>query len=126
MSQIPNYEGLKRLAREKRAQYSVQTGTLNLIVVRKIYSTERIRIDSWKFPHTIRAAYMCDDSDPSVAISNTLPREPKLFSLVHELKHHFMDRILIENGQIRCGDYNENQAIEIGAEVFAAEFIYPE
>jgi len=25
-----------------------------------------------------------------------------------------------------CGDYNENQTIEIGAEVFAAEFIYPE
>ena len=69
---------------------------------------------------------MCDDSDPSVAINKTLPREPKLFSLVHELKHHYVDRELIENGKIKCGDYNANQAIEIGAEVFAAEFIYPE
>src|SRR6478735_7171325 len=110
MNRISNYEALKQLAREKRAQYGVQTGTLNLVVVRKIYSAEGIRIDSWKFPRTIRAAYMCDDSDPSVAISNTLPREPKLFSLVHELKHHYTDRELIENGQIRCGDYNENQA----------------
>jgi Zn-dependent peptidase ImmA (M78 family) len=126
MNRISNYEALKQLAREKRAQYGVQTGTLNLLVVRKIYGAEGIRIDSWKFPRTIRAAYMCDDSDPSVAISNTLPREPKLFSLVHELKHHYLDRELIENGQIRCGDYNENQAIEVGAEVFAAEFIYPE
>jgi Zn-dependent peptidase ImmA (M78 family) len=126
MSQIPNYEAMKQLAREKRAHYGVQTETLNLVVVRKIYSTEGIRIDPWKFPRTIRAAYMCDDSDPSVAISKTLPREPKLFSLVHELKHHFVDRELIENGQIRCGDYNETQIIEIGAEVFAAEFIYPE
>jgi Zn-dependent peptidase ImmA (M78 family) len=126
MNSLPNYEALKRLAREKRAHYGVQTETLNLVVVRKIYSAEGIRIDPWKFPQTIRAAYMCDDSDPSVAINKTLPREPKLFSLVHELKHHYMDRELIENGQIRCGDYNENQVIEIGAEVFAAEFIYPE
>jgi Zn-dependent peptidase ImmA (M78 family) len=27
---------------------------------------------------------------------------------------------------LQCGDYNANQVIEIGAEVFAAEFIYPE
>lgn len=30
------------------------------------------------------------------------------------------------NGQIECGDYNANEVIEKGAEVFAAEFIYPE
>ncbi len=29
-------------------------------------------------------------------------------------------------GGIRCGGYNANQQIEIGAEVFAAEFIFPE
>jgi Zn-dependent peptidase ImmA (M78 family) len=122
----PNYESLKELARKKRAQYDVTTEALNLIVVRKIYSAEGIRIDNWKFPRTIRAAYMSDDADPSVAINETLPREPRLFSLVHELKHHYVDRLKIERGQIKCGDYNENQAIEIGAEVFAAEFIYPE
>ncbi|MDR5728481.1 MAG: ImmA/IrrE family metallo-endopeptidase [Terriglobia bacterium] len=110
----------------KRAQYGVTTEALNLIVVRKIYSDEGIRIDNWTFPRTIRAAYMSDDADPSVAINQTLPREPRLFSLVHELKHHYVDRLKIEQGQIKCGDYNENQAIEIGAEVFAAEFIYPE
>lgn len=27
---------------------------------------------------------------------------------------------------MHCGDYNRNEPIEIGAEVFAAEFIYPE
>lgn len=122
----PNYASLKELARAKRAQYGVTTEALNLIVVRKIYSDEGIRIDNWKFPRTIRAAYMSDDADPSVAINKTLPREPRLFSLVHELKHHYVDRLKIEQGQIKCGDYNENQVIEIGAEVFAAEFIYPE
>jgi Zn-dependent peptidase ImmA (M78 family) len=126
MSAYPNYESLKRLAQQKRIDYSVTTPTLNLIVVRTIYRSEGIRIDPWKFPSAIRAAYMCDDSDPSVAINKTLPREPKLFSLVHEWKHHLLDQQLIENGKIRCGDYNANQTIEVGAEVFAAEFIYPE
>ena len=126
MSIIPSYEALKDLARRKRSEYGVLTTALNLLVVRKIYKAENIRIDSWEFPRTIRAVYMCDDGDPSVAINNTLPREPKLFSLVHELKHHYVDQQLIENGEIRCGDYNQRQEIEIGAEVFAAEFIYPE
>jgi hypothetical protein len=27
---------------------------------------------------------------------------------------------------VTCGDYNENELVEKGAEVFAAEFIYPE
>jgi Zn-dependent peptidase ImmA (M78 family) len=34
-------------------------------------------------------------------------------------------RSSLENGQIRCGDYNANELIEKAAEVFAAEFIYP-
>jgi len=55
-----------------------------------------------------------------------LPDEPKLFALVHELKHHYRDRELLGSGIIMCGDYNANELIEKGAEVFAAEFIYPE
>jgi Zn-dependent peptidase ImmA (M78 family) len=108
MISTPNYEVLKRLARQKRAEYGVITEKLNLSVVRRIYGAEGIRIDSWEFPRTIRAAYMSGDADPSVAINKALPREPKLFSLVHELKHHYVDRQLIEDGKIRCGDYNEN------------------
>lgn len=126
MAAAPSYEALTDLARQKRIQHAVTTGTLNLLVVRRIYKAEQIRVDNWKFPRTVRAAYMSDDAGPSVAINRALPREPKLFSLIHELKHHYVDRRLIEDGQIRCGSYNENQAIEIGAEVFAAEFIYPE
>jgi Zn-dependent peptidase ImmA (M78 family) len=69
---------------------------------------------------------MCDDDDPSVLVNKSLPEEPRLFSLVHELEHHYTDRLLIEGSKIQCDDYNANQAIEVGAEVFAAEFIYPE
>jgi Zn-dependent peptidase ImmA (M78 family) len=51
---------------------------------------------------------------------------PRLFALVHELKHHYVDQESIRGGELKCGDYNANQIIEKGAEVFAAEFIYPE
>ncbi len=120
------YDDVKILADKKRNLYSVTTENLNLNVVRRIYKEEGIKIDHWKFGRTVRAVYMCDDGDPSVAVNEALPREPKLFSLVHELKHHYLDRNLIENGAIKCGDYNANKLIEKTAEVFAAEFIYPE
>lgn len=120
------YDEVKILAQNKRDLYGVTTDTLNLQLLRKIYKEEGIKIDHWKFGRTIRAVYMCDDGDPSVAVNESLPREPKLFSLVHELKHHYLDRNQIENGTIKCGDYNANELIEKTAEVFAAEFIYPE
>ena len=36
------------------------------------------------------------------------------------------DRPTILKGLYTCGAYNENEMVEIGAEVFSAEFIYPE
>lgn len=69
---------------------------------------------------------MCTDNVCSVAIRKDLPDEPKLFALVHELKHHWADRNLMEAELLSCGSYNENELIEKAAEVFAAEFIYPE
>lgn len=121
-----SYEALKSLARQKRLEHNVSTGELGLQKVRQIYKAECVVIDSWDLPRRIRAVYMCDDDDPSVLVNKTLPKEPRLFSLVHELKHHYTDRSLIASGKIKCGDYNANEEIEIGAEVFAAEFIYPE
>lgn len=120
------YDGLKTLAREKRREYGVATRELGLKKVREIYKHEGIAIDYLGLSSKIRAIYMCEDGDPSVAVNKQLPLVPKLFSLVHELKHHYVDKQEIEQGKIRCGDYNANRVIEIGAEVFAAEFIYPE
>jgi Zn-dependent peptidase ImmA (M78 family) len=104
----------------------VATETLNLNVIRRIYGDEGIRIDKWDFSPSIRAVYMCDDGDISVAVSRKLPREPYMFALVHELKHHFTDIPLLQGGKLKCGDYNANELIEKSAEVFAAEFIFPE
>ena len=69
---------------------------------------------------------MCADDECSVALQENIPYEPKLFALIHELKHHYKDRAALGSGVISCGDYDANELIEKGAEVFAAEFIYPE
>jgi Zn-dependent peptidase ImmA (M78 family) len=126
MSRNAYYEGLKALAREKRVVHQVSTKAFGLAEARKIYKAEGIRIDYWQLPYKIKALYMCADGDCSVAIQRTLPDEPKLFALIHELKHHYCDREALGDGVIHCGDYNVDEHIEIGAEVFAAEFIYPE
>ncbi len=120
------YAVLKALAAEKRAAYNAVTQSIGLQFVRAIYKAEGVTIDLWDLPARIRGAYMCDDGDPSVLINRNLPKEPRLFAMVHELKHHFCDRAGIAKGQIKCGDYNANEATEIGAEIFSAEFIFPE
>lgn len=126
MSRDAYFEELKELAREKRKLHRVETAAFGLREVRIIYQTEGIRIDYWPLPSKIKAIYMCADGDYSVAVQRNLPDEPKLFALVHELKHHYRDQETIIEGMIHCGDYNANELIEKGAEVFAAEFIYPE
>lgn len=126
MSRRAYYEGLLKLAREKRLEHGVDTADFGLREIRAIYKREGIRIDHWPLPYKVKALYMCDDDSPSVALQKRIPNEPKLFALVHELKHHFCDRQALGVGVIHCGDYDANELIEKGAEVFAAEYIYPE
>ena len=126
MNRSQYYLQMRQLASEKREKYGVVTSEITIPFIKKIYKEEGVKVDYRELPPKIRAAYFCDEDDCSVLINKKLPREPKLFSLVHELKHHYVDRDVIEDGQIQCGDYNANEVIEIGAEVFAAEFIFPE
>ncbi len=123
---MAKYDAVIELAKAKRIEHSISTSGLNLSTIRRLYKAEGVRIDKWSFGSKIRAVYMFEDGYASVAIKDGMPREPTLFSLAHELKHHFLDRELIRNGSIKCGDYNANETIEKAAEVFAAEFIYPE
>lgn len=116
---------MKLLAAEKRQKYSIATASLGLKKIREVYKAEGVAIDLWKTSYKIRAMYMCDGGDPSVLVNRNLPTEPRIFAMVHELKHHYCDQTALKNGQIRCGDYNANEVIEKAAEVFAAEFIYP-
>jgi Zn-dependent peptidase ImmA (M78 family) len=126
MTRDEYFEGLKALAREKRKYHAVRTDSFGLREIRQIYKIEGIRIDPWPLPPKIKAMYMCADGDFSVAVQRSLPDEPKLFALAHELKHHYVDQEHIANGVVHCGDYNRNEILEVGAEVFAAEFIFPE
>ena len=119
------YEAMKLLAAEKRLKYSIATASLGLKRIREVYKAEGVAIDLWETSYKIRAMYMCDGGDPSVLVNRNLPTEPRLFAMVHELKHHYSDQTALKKGQIRCGDYNANEVIEKAAEVFAAEFIYP-
>jgi len=126
LSRTEYYEAMKRLAAEKREQYSLNTEKLGLQRMRELYKSEGITIDLWKTSQKIRAVYMCDGGDPSVLVNRGLPEIPRLFAMAHELKHHYCDQSALNNGKIQCGDYNANEVIEKAAEVFAAEFIYPE
>jgi Zn-dependent peptidase ImmA (M78 family) len=127
VSRSQYYEDLRALAREKRTEHAVVTPSLNLRFVQQIYRKEGVTIDQLELKgRKIKAAYYCDNDDCSVLLSKNLPREPKLFALAHELKHHYRDQTLIRGGKLLCGDYNAHELVEKGAEVFAAEFIYPE
>lgn len=117
---------MRRLAREKRELYSLSTPDITLGRIRKIYQQEDIVIDSC--PGTLlklKAAYFHDQYGCSVLLNMKLPEAPRLFAMIHELKHHYEDRHRLQC--FTCQDvYDSSPLIEIGAEVFAAEFIFPE
>ena len=118
------YEEMKALAREVRAKYGLHGPRILKSDINRIYRDQGIRVDPW--PHklkVLRGAYFNDDLGPSVMIAKGLPDEPKIFTLAHELKHHLKDRDL---GIAYCAPSNGFRVIEIGAEVFAAELIFPE
>jgi Zn-dependent peptidase ImmA (M78 family) len=126
VSRAAYYEGMQELARTKRIEHRVDTASFGLRELRAIYRLEGIRLDNYPLPRKIKALYMCDGGHCTVAYQESLPYEPRLFSLVHELKHHYCDQQRLGAGVIHCGDYDANELIEKGAEVFAAEFIYPQ
>jgi Zn-dependent peptidase ImmA (M78 family) len=71
----------------------------------------------------LRGAYFSDEIGATVMLAKGLPEDPMVFTMGHELKHHLVDRDLALS---YCDASNESDPIEIGAEIFAAELIYPE
>ncbi|MHB8858304.1 MAG: ImmA/IrrE family metallo-endopeptidase [Thermoleophilia bacterium] len=125
MSTNEYYRSLETLANLKRQEHEInEDNRMSLSLMRKVYRKEGVRIDTApRRLKKVRAAYFCDDGDYSVLISPHLPNEPKLFSLGHELKHHLVDQDLMI---IYCFDVtSQSDRVEIGAEIFAAEFIFP-
>ena len=56
-------------------------------------------------------------------LAGGLPDEPTIFTMAHELKHHLVDS---KSASILCRTNEQTRRVEVGAEVFAAELIYPE
>lgn len=122
MNRYAYYEEMKRRARELRAEYQFTTPRVRLSDLRRIYRAEGIRIDLWDAKlKNLRGAYFRDETGISVMISKRLPPEQRIFTMGHELKHHFVDGV-----ETNCQNLQQRDEIEIGAEVFAAELIFPE
>jgi Zn-dependent peptidase ImmA (M78 family) len=130
MNRKAYYRKMQALALEVRKRHGLRRADISIKQMWRVYRAEGIeRIDFWPNLRHIRAAYFNDECGVSVMLAKGLPDEPTIFSMAHELKHHLVDRDLMvtlcepADNAIIADDRN---AIEIGAEVFAAEFIHPE
>jgi Zn-dependent peptidase ImmA (M78 family) len=118
------YEQMKMRARETRVQYDLDTPRVLRSDLRRIFKDQGVRVDLWPYKFkAVRGAYLNDDVGATVMLAKGLPEDPMVFTMAHELKHHLEDR---QRSLALCGDQNVQHHIEIGAEVFAAELIFPE
>ena len=124
MSRSIYYEKMKALAREERQKFGWSSPRVLKSHLRRAYKAYDIRIDLWPYPlKVIRGAYFNDKYGVSVLLNRNLPNDPLIFTMAHELKHHLVD---FDLSYMYCSEYNVDEPIEIGAEVFAAELIFPE
>lgn len=124
MLRLQYYDELKALARQTRQRFNLVSPRVLRSDLRRIYKTEGITIDLWPFRlKKLRGAYFSDEIGSTVMLAKGLPEDPMVFTMCHELKHHLVDRHLSLS---YCDASNESDPIEIGAEIFAAELIYPE
>jgi hypothetical protein len=130
MSRSRYYESMKELARKTRAQHGIVTPRVLRSHLRGIYRHHGVRFDLWPLPGTekvklrkLRGVFISDDAGASIMVARHIPSEQRVFTMAHELKHYLVDA---EKGVLRCDSTNESAEIEIGAEVFAAEFVFPD
>jgi len=92
--------------------------------MRRIYFRNGIEIDLWPYRlRNLRGAFICDELGTTVMLAKNLPQDPMVFTMAHELKHFYKDRDL---GVSYCDQSNITKTLEIGAEIFAAELIFPD
>lgn len=117
------YEQMKELAGLVRAEYGLSSCCVRKSDLRRIYKAEGVRIDIWPYKlKEVRGAYFRDFLGPTVMVAK-LPNDPYVFTLAHELKHHLFDHGM---PLLPCGTRNQSEHVEIGAEIFAAELLFPE
>jgi len=123
---------MRELASQQRELFKVDGARVLKSDLRKMLKHHGVQVDLWPMPglkarkslKNLRGAYINHlECGPCVMISRDLPDEPQVFTMAHELKHHLADR---EQITAFCHEANTSDMVEIGAEVFAAELIYPE
>lgn len=117
------YEDLKQLARQVRAENNLNTVRVLPSDLRRIYYKNGIEIDLWPYRfRNLRGAFINDKLGTTVMLAK-LPQDPLVFTMAHELKHFFRDRNL---GISYCDQSNAHKILEIGAEIFASELLFPD
>lgn len=124
MNQQSYYEDMKQLARQVRAEFGLKSPRVAESDLRRIYEKNGITIDDWPYRlRNLRGAFICDHLGTTVMLASGLPQDPKVFTMAHELKHFYRDRHL---GISYCDQSNLGKTLEIGAEIFAAELLFPD
>ncbi len=124
MNRPAYYAELKALAQQVRQEHHLDSPRVLRSDLRRVYRTYGLRIDLWPYKFkALRGAYFDDELGPTVVLARQLPPEPLIFTMAHELKHHLVDR---GQGLSYCDASNQREPLEIGAEIFAAELIFPE
>ena len=118
------YEDLKQLAREVRAEHRLTSPRVLPSDLMKIYDFYGIEVDQWPYRfRNLRGAFINDHLGSTVMLAKGLPQDPMVFTMAHELKHFFRDRDL---GISYCDQSNLSKSLEVGAEIFAAELLFPD
>ena len=124
MNRQAYYEDLKLLARQVRAEHGLRSPRVLPSDLRRIYDSHGIVIDSWPYRlRNLRGAFISDHLGATVMLASGLPQDPMVFTMAHELKHFFRDRDL---GISYCDQSNLSKTVEVGAEIFAAELLFPD
>ena len=118
------YNDLKSLARQVRTENGLNCPRVTPVDLRGIYRKYGIGLDIWPYRfRNLRGAFFCDKFGPTVMLAKGLPQDPMAFTMAHELKHFLKDRDL---GLSYCDQSNMSRPIEVGAEIFAAELLFPD
>jgi Zn-dependent peptidase ImmA (M78 family) len=124
MNRQAYFEDLKLLAREVRAEHGLRSPRVLTSDLRRIYDRHGIVIDSWPYRlRNLRGAFISDHLGTTVMLASGLPQDPMVFTMAHELKHFYRDRDL---GISYCDQSNLSKTVEVGAEIFAAELLFPD
>lgn len=124
MTRYGYYEEMKALAREVRTEYELFGPRVTRSDLRRLYKAYGIRFDLRSGFKNLRGAYFDDGFGPTIVVAKELPEDPRVFTMGHELKHHLADR---ETPSFQCKFENiGTDPVEIGAEVFSAELLFPE